>query len=68
MFYLSVDHIAKVFSNIKNEILIILSLIARKPVFGVSDLVRYKPGCATSEYGLRIEISDLGSRRIVLFM
>ena len=35
----------------------------RKPVFGVSDLVRHKPGCVVTEDGLRLEISDLGSSR-----
>ena len=43
-----------------------ISLVARKPIFGVSDLVRHKPGCAAKENGLRLEISDLESRRIVL--
>ena len=38
----------------------------RKPVFGVSDQVRYKPGCTATEDGQRLEISDLGSRGIVL--
>ena len=42
-----------------------LSLVVRKPVFGVSNLVRHKPGCAVTEDGLRLEISDLGSRGIV---
>ena len=32
----------------------------------VSDLVRHKPGCTATEDGLRLEISDLGSREIVL--
>ena len=27
----------------------ILSLVVRKPVFGVSDLVRHKPGCTVTE-------------------
>ena len=43
-----------------------LSLVVRKPVFGVSDLVRQKPGCAVTEDSKRLEISDLGSRGIVL--
>ena len=38
-----------------------MSLVVRKPVFVVSDLVRHKPGCAVTD-----EISDLGSRGIVL--
>ena len=38
----------------------------RKPVFGVSDQVLHKPGCAITEYGKRLEISDLESRVIVL--
>ena len=28
-----------------------LSLVVRKPVFGVSDQVRQKPGCTTTEDG-----------------
>ena len=38
----------------------------RKSVFGVSDQVRYKPGCTDIENGKRLEISDLVSRGIVL--
>ena len=34
----------------------------------VSDLVRHKPGCTTTEDGKRLEISDLESRGIVLSM
>ena len=36
----------------KHLILIIYkSLVVRKPVFGVSDLVQYKPGCVVTEDG-----------------
>ena len=28
-----------------------MSLVVRKPVFGVSDLVRHKPGCTVTEDG-----------------
>ena len=38
------------------------SRVARKPVFWISDQVRHKPGCTTTEDGLRLEISDLGRR------
>ena len=31
----------------------------RKPVFGVSDQVRHKPGLTVTEDGYRLEISDL---------
>ena len=48
------------------QILEQMSLVVRKPVFGVSDQVRHKPGCTVSEDGQRLEISDLGSRGIVL--
>ena len=41
-----------------------MSLVVRKPVFWVSDLVRHKLGCAITEYGKRLEISDLGRRGI----
>ena len=45
----------------------LLSLVVRKPVFGVSDQVRHKSGCFTAtEDGYRLEISDLDSRGIVL--
>ena len=37
-----------------------------KKVFEVSDLVRHKPGCAVTEDGQSLEISDLGSRVIAL--
>ena len=43
-----------------------LSLVVRKPVFGVSDQVRHKLGCTTTEDGWTLEILDLGSRGIVL--
>ena len=43
-----------------------LSLVVRKPDFGVSEQVRDKRGCTVTEDGSRLEILDLGSRRIVL--
>ena len=44
-----------------------LSSVKREPVFEIFDQVRHKPSCtATAE--LRLEISDLESRGIVLFM
>ena len=43
-----------------------MSLVVRKPVFGVSDQVRHKPGCTATEDGEKLEISYLGSRGIVL--
>ena len=46
--------------------LLYLGLVVEKPVFGVSDLVRHKPGCTATEDGKRLEISDLGSRGIVV--
>ena len=41
------------------HIYIYMSLVVRKPVFRVSDQVQNKPGCAITEYGYRLEISDL---------
>ena len=41
-----------------------MSLVVRKPVFGVSDQVRHKPGCTTTEDGWTLEIWDLGSERL----
>ena len=43
-----------------------MSLVVRKPVFGVSEQVPHKPGCTATEDVKRPEISDLGSRGIVL--
>ena len=43
-----------------------LSLAVRKPVFGVSDNVRHKPGYTTTEDDWRIEISYLVSRGTVI--
>ena len=43
-----------------------MSRDVRKPVFGVSDQVRHKPGCAATEDSYRLEILDLGRRGIVL--
>ena len=48
------------------EMLQHLSLVVRKPVFEVSDQVPHKPGCTATEDGQRLEISDLGSRGIIL--
>ena len=36
----------------------------RKPVFGVSDMVRHKPGCTATEDGWKLEISDVDRRGI----
>ena len=33
-----------------------LSLVVRKPVFGVSNQVQHKPGCTATEDGQRLEI------------
>ena len=43
-----------------------MSLVARKLVTMVSDMVRHKPGCTVTENGYRLEILDLESRKIVL--
>ena len=48
------------------KICILMHSCCEKLVFRVSDLVRYKPGCTTIEDRKRLEISDLGSRGIVL--
>ena len=43
-----------------------MSLVVRKTVFGVSDQVPHKLSCTATEDGYRLEISDFGSRGIVL--
>ena len=42
--------------------------LTRKRVFRLSDQVRHKPGCTATEDCFKREISDLGSRGIVLSM
>ena len=43
-----------------------ISLVVRKPVFGVSNQVSHKSVCPATEDGLKLEISDLESRGIVV--
>ena len=43
-----------------------MSLVIRKPVFGVCDQVRHKPSCAATEARWRLEISDIETRSIIL--
>ena len=43
-----------------------MSIVVRKPVFGVSDQVRHKPGCTATEDGYRLEILVLDRRGIAL--
>ena len=38
----------------------------RKPVFGVPDQVRHRPGCTATEDGEKLEISDFINRGIVV--
>ena len=54
------------FSTLLRIVIKKISLDVRKPVFGVSDGVPHKPDCAATEGGKRLEISDVGSRGIVL--
>ena len=41
-----------------------MSLVVRKPVFWVLDLLPHKPVCTAIEDGWRLEISELGSRGV----
>ena len=45
-----------------------ISYVMRKPVFGVFDQVRQKQDCTATEYGYRLENSELESRGTVLSM
>ena len=44
----------------------LFGLVARKPVFGVSDEVILKPVCSATETSKKIEISLVGSLDIIL--
>ena len=41
-----------------------LSRVTRKPVIGVSDQARQKPGCKANEDGQRLEILDLDTSTV----
>ena len=41
------------------------SLVTRKPVFGVCDLVRLKPACSATETNWSLEVLDLASTGIL---
>ena len=43
-----------------------LSLVTRKPVFGVCDQLRHKPACTSTETRWRLEILNLERRGIIL--
>ena len=43
-----------------------MSLVTRKPVFGVFDQVRLKPACSATVTCKRLEISAIASRGIIL--
>ena len=43
-----------------------MSLVTRKPVFGVYDQVRLKPACAATATSWRLEISDIEKGGILL--
>ena len=49
-----------------NSIFVIIFEPREKPVSGVSVQVRHKPGCTTTEDDLKLKISDLERRGIVL--
>ena len=48
------------------QLVIQMSLVTRKPVFGVCDQVRHKPICADKEAWWRLEISDIETGGITL--
>ena len=43
-----------------------MSLITRKPVFGVGDQVRLKPACSATDTSYRLELSAIASRDFIL--
>ena len=43
-----------------------MSLVTRKPVFGIFDQVRLKPACSADETSQGLEISAMASRGIIL--
>ena len=47
-------------------LVIYLSLVTRKPVFGVCDQVRLKPACSAEETRYRLEVSDIETEDNIL--
>ena len=43
-----------------------MSLVTRKPVFGVCDQVRLKPACSATETSKSLEMLDLENRNMIL--
>ena len=56
---------AQLFSWISASVALYLSLVTRKPVFGVSDQIRLKPAYSASETSQRLEILDIETRGIL---
>ena len=48
-----------------HSIMSYMSLITRRPVFGICDQVSHKPACAAKEARQRLEISDIETRGII---
>ena len=46
--------------------MVYMSLVTRKPVFGVCDQVRLKPACRATEARQRLEIANIETRDIIL--
>ena len=44
-----------------------IGLVARKPVFGVSDKATLKPVCSATETSYKVEISPVASLDMILF-
>ena len=43
-----------------------LSLVTRKPVFGICDLIRLKPACSATETSQGLEMLEIASIDIIL--
>ena len=56
------------FKALHSSVLLSIEPRCEKTGLRVSDQVRHKLGCAATEDGLRLEISDLGRKGIVLSM
>ena len=56
----------KVINTLHYSMVLDISLIRRKPVFGVCDKGRLEPACAATEARYRLGISDIETRGIIL--
>ena len=57
---------SSIMEDVLGPVICHMSLVKRKPVFGVCNKDRLKPACATTDTSWTLEISDIETRGIIL--